>query len=165
MKNLNILLLILFSISSVGCSVLPINPEIKENHFRLENFKRDKERVKEHVYLMCYKKRPTSWQQPKQYAGGNHNLWVKATLSQHTALKYHLSHVKKEAFANFNVNLAADKSYMLNRKIADKKIHLWLQEVETGKIVSDVKVADLNRRLPFVKANKLEKNRCKTSTI
>ena len=45
---------------------------------------------------------------------------------------------RKEAFVNFKVKLALGKSYMLNRKLVEDKILLWIQEVDTGLGVSDV---------------------------
>lgn len=109
MKNL--LTAFTLGVTLLGCSNLPIKTDIKEDHFRLENFKREQGVDLEYVHLMCFKKRPTQWAEPKQYISGEHDLWVKASVSNPDVLNS-----QKEAFVNFNVNLDSNKSYMLNRK-------------------------------------------------
>ncbi len=158
MKNLKLLLISALSVVSIGCSTLPLKAEIKENHFRFENFKRDKSSKLEYVHLMCFHKKPTTWAEPKQYLSGEHNLWVKASVS-----KRGIPSSTKEAFVNFKVKLESDKSYMLNRKIVDDKISLWIQEVDTGLGVSDVITADLEN--PLIIDDFLRKRQCKSGSV
>ena len=158
MKNLKLLLISTLSVVSLGCSVLPIKAEVKENHFRLENFKRDKSSQLEYVHLMCFHKKPTTWAEPKQYLSGEHDVWVKASISNRN-----IPNSTKEAFVNFKVKLESNKSYMLNRKIADDKISLWIQEVDTGLGVSDVVTSDLEN--PLIIDEFLRKRQCKSGSV
>ncbi|WP_231616566.1 hypothetical protein [Pseudoalteromonas sp. SWN29] len=59
MKNL--LTAFTLSVTVLGCSNLPIKTDIKEDHFRFENFKREQGVEREYVNLMCYNKKPTQW--------------------------------------------------------------------------------------------------------
>ena len=70
---------------------------------------------------------------------------------------------QKEAFVNFNVNLDSDKSYMLNRKREGDKISIWIQEVETGTVVSQVLTDELSRPLQI--DNELRKRQCRSGSI
>ncbi|MEP1448724.1 MAG: hypothetical protein ABJK37_21640 [Paraglaciecola sp.] len=117
MFKFNLSLILILSLT--GCSLFPFETAIKENHFRFENFKRDVGDDLEFVYLMCSHKKPIGWEQPKQYESGEHNLWVMVeTYQRDIPISY------KVAVVNFDVNLQADKSYMLNRKIVKRKAFL-----------------------------------------
>ncbi|WP_231612837.1 hypothetical protein [Pseudoalteromonas sp. NZS11_1] len=107
---------------------------------------------------MCFNKKPTQWAEPKQYISGEHDLWVKASVSNPDVLNS-----QKEAFVNFNVNLDSDKSYMLNRKREGDKISIWIQEVETGTVVSQVLTDELSRPLQI--DNELRKRQCRSGSI
>ncbi|PKH91431.1 hypothetical protein CXF76_11710 [Pseudoalteromonas sp. 78C3] len=156
MKNL--LTAFTLGVTLLGCSNLPIKTDIKEDHFRLENFKREQGVDLEYVHLMCFNKKPTQWAEPKQYISGEHDLWVKARVSNPDVLNS-----QKEAFVNFNVNLDSDKSYMLNRKREGDKISIWIQEVETGTVVSQVLTDELSRPLQI--DNELRKRQCRSGSI
>ena len=140
------------------CGFLPIKADVKDGHFRFENFKRTKSPDKELVHLMCHAKKPTSWTQPKQYQAGEHDLWVKAQVYRDNTPAS-----EKHAFANFKVNLEQGKSYMLNRKLEGEHISLWIQEVDTGVSVSDVVVAQLKQ--PLAEERQLRLNQCRSGTI
>jgi hypothetical protein len=142
MNNCKVILISLFILALSGCGIFPIQAVIKENHFRLENFKRDVTDDVEYVYLMCANKKPTTWFEPRQHISGEHDLWVKVKTLNRT-----IPHSTRVAIVNFKVDLDADKSYMLNRKIVDGKVSLWIQEVDTGLGVSDVLIANLKRPL------------------
>lgn len=156
MRNYKNILTYSVSIFLASCGVLPIESEIKENHFRFENFKQDIKSPSELVYLMCYRKRPTSWAQPKQYLGGEHELWVEANISDSPINN-------EEAFVFFKVKLDSGKSYMLNRKIEDKKISIWIQESESDVKVSEVITTDL--KIAALGKRSFRKKRCKTGSI
>ncbi|WP_426357400.1 hypothetical protein ACPUVO_15680 [Pseudocolwellia sp. HL-MZ19] len=158
MKNLKLLLISTLSVVSISCSTLPLKAEIKDNHFRFENFKRDNSSKLEYVHLMCFHKKPISWVEPKQYLSGEHDLWVKASISERD-----IPNSTKEAFVNFKVKLESNKSYMLNRKIVDDKISLWIQEVDTGIGVSDVLISDLKN--PLIIDDSLRKRQCKSGSV
>jgi hypothetical protein len=119
MKNFKYILTYSVSIFLISCGVLPIESDIKVDHFRLENFKQDITSSSELVHLMCFRKRPVSWAHPKQYLGGDHKLWVEANISDTES-----PNGEKEAFALFKVKLDSGKSYMLNRKIEGEKISI-----------------------------------------
>lgn len=156
MRNLTIAFAL--GASLLGCSSLPITTEIKEDHFRFENFKRDIGPNLEYVHLMCFHKKPVGWAEPKQYPSGKQNLWVKARVLHEDFLNS-----EKEAFVNFNVDLKPEISYMLNREINENNITLWIQEVNTGVVVSDVKTETLER--PLQVDESLRRRQCRTSSV
>ena len=156
MKILNLILLLIMSTFLFG--FLPIKTTIKADHFRFENFKRDKSVNQEFVHLMCFEKKPTSWAQPKQYPAGKHLLWVKAL-----TYRQGVPASEKNAFAKFEVQLEAGKSYMLNRKIEGEQISIWIQEVETGNKVSTIEVTELKR--PLLEEYQLRKDQCRLGSI
>jgi hypothetical protein len=158
MKNFKHLFVIVASMFIVSCGILPFKSEIKENHFRFENFKKEVGNPAESINLMCFRKRPTSWTEPKQYLSGEHLLWVEADIYNQSS-----SIGSKTAFALFKVKLDSGKSYMLNRKIEGEKISIWIQESETGLRVSGVVTTDL--KIVANDNNYLRVKRCKTSTI
>ncbi|MCJ8318784.1 MAG: hypothetical protein MJK12_04070 [Colwellia sp.] len=158
MKILKLALVLVLSLAALSCSVQPIKTEVKENYFRFENFKRDKTSNLEYVYLMCRYKKVTGWGEPKQYLSGEHDLWVKASTSRSDILKS-----RKEAFVNFKVNLDSGKSYMLNRKIVEDKVSIWIQEVDTGLRVSKVLTSELTSPLLF--DDFLRKRQCESGSI
>jgi hypothetical protein len=140
MNNCKLILISLLGLTLLSCGVIPIKAEIKENHFRFENFSRDDSDDVEHAYLMCFHKKPTTWFEPRQYLSGEHDLWVKVLTSRRG-----IEYSTRVAFVNFKVELKSDKSYMLNRKVIEDKMSLWIQEVDTGIGVSEVLIADLKR--------------------
>lgn len=133
-------------------------PHIKDNHFRFENFKRNLSFTHEYIYLMCAHKKVTGWSEPKQYIGGEHNLWVKASIENQND-----SGSLKETYVNFKVNLIAGKSYMLNRTHNDNKVSLWIQEVNSGIKVSEVVTSQLKR--PRYSEQSNSKKRCKLGSV
>ncbi|GAA5130452.1 hypothetical protein [Thalassotalea piscium] len=158
MKYLKLLILPALGAITLSCSVLPIKAEIKEDHFRFENFKNVESTEIEYAHLMCFKKKPTTWSEPKQYISGEHDLWVKASVT-----KRHIPESTKETYVNFKVKLDANKSYMLNRKLDNDKIALWIQEVDTGVNVSEVITSELKNPLVFDEL--LRKRQCKSGTV
>ncbi len=157
MKKINILLLCL-SGALISCSHFPVKTQVKENHFRLENFTAERGTKSEQVYLMCFHKRPTEWSAPKQYLAGEHQLWVKASIEDRG-----LGQDVKEAFVQFKVKLDAGKSYMLNRSIEDDLISLWIQETDTGVKASDVIVTQLKQ--PLLIEENLRKTQCREGSV
>ncbi|WP_286265031.1 hypothetical protein [Thalassotalea atypica] len=149
-----------FFLIFAGCGVLPIKAEIKENHFRIENFKKDQGDDLEYVYLMCRNKKPTNWFGAEQHEQGPHNLWVTAKFSRRG-----IEHSERVAFINFKVNLAANKSYMLNRRISEGRVSVWLQEIDTGEYASEVITTQLERPKDFKNAHNLKIKQCKSSSV
>jgi len=156
MKKCKYLLTCLVGLFLVGCGILPFEREIKVDHFRLENFKQDIDSPSELIHLMCYRKKPTNWSEPKQYLNGEHRLWVEANISTS-------SMNTKEAFVLFNVKLDSGKSYMINRKIKDGKISIWIQESDSAIKVSKVITTDLN--IAALGKRTFRQKRCKSGTI
>jgi len=156
MKNSKWFLTCFVSMFLSGCSILPLKKEIEINHFRFENFKQDVGEPSELVYLMCFKKRPTSWAEPKQYLGGEHELWVEANVSTSPMNN-------KEAFVFFQVKLDPGKSYRLNRKIEGEKISIWIQNSESALRVSEIITTDLN--VVALGKKVFRQKRCKAGSI
>ena len=159
MKYSLLLITILCALFS-GCSIFPIQTEVKQDHYRFENFIRKIQSEHEYIYLSCFRQRPTGWRNPKQYPAGEQNLWITAKLT-----KPYIQKLIKEAHFNFKVTLESGKSYMPNREIDGEKISLWIQEVETGIRVSDVLVADLEIHLSDDTDDNYRKTQCESSTV
>ncbi|MBV1911784.1 MAG: hypothetical protein KUG78_21000 [Kangiellaceae bacterium] len=158
MKFFRLLSISILSLILSSCGVLPIATDIKEDHFRLENFTKTKGQNREYVQLMCFKQRPTAWSIPRQYMAGQHSLWVKARIS-----KKGFPGATEEAYVNFNVKLDSGKSYRLNREVDGGNISLWIQDLDTGNRASNLIVAELKR--PPVVDERLTREKCESSTI
>ncbi|MEP1382616.1 MAG: hypothetical protein ABJK64_02340 [Paraglaciecola sp.] len=148
---------ILVSLALSGCS--NFSPEIADDNFRFENFRRIQNYDIELVYLMCENQRPVSWTSPKQFKSGAHDLWVKARFGDSESMN-----LAKEAVVNFKVTLDEGKAYMLNRKITEGKdsVALWIQESQTGIVVSEVITEELILP-PFV--GSLRQQQCKSGSV
>ncbi|MFT2091482.1 hypothetical protein [Paraglaciecola sp. 2405UD69-4] len=146
---------ILVGLTLSGCS--NFSPKIADNHLRFENFRRLQNYDVELVYLMCENHRPVSWTSPKQFTSGEHDLWVKAKFGDIERMSS-----AKEAIVNFKVNLDEGKAYMLNRNVKADTVSLWIQESETGLVVSEVITEKLE--LPNFVGNLREKQ-CESGTV
>lgn len=158
MYKFNLTSILLLCLPLTGCGILPFDTAIKENHFRIENFKRDVSYDLEYVFLMCSHQKPTDWQNPKQFLSGEHNLWVKVE-----TMRRNVPQSTRVAIVNFEVDLKPNKNYMLNRKIVDHEAVVWIQEVDTGLIVSKLLRADLD--VPLLNAEQVNRKQCKTSSV
>ena len=158
MKSIKLVVAAIIGSIVSGCSVLPLSSSIDEGHFRFQNFINDTSRNTEYIHLMCHQKRHVGGNQSKEYLGGEHNLWVKAVVA-----KTDIQNSRREAFINFEVDLEAGNTYMLNRKVDEKQISIWIQNAETGVVVSDVKVAKLE--LPKLVEKRLRREQCESGTI
>ena len=157
MKKIN-MLLIFASFTIISCSQLPIKTEVKQDHFRIENFIAEKGTQLDLVHLMCFHKRPTEWSAAKQYVSGEHVLWVKASIAERGIVKN-----VKEAFVQFKVKLDPGKSYMLNRSVKGDQISIWIQESETETKASDIIVADLKQ--PLLVDYNLRQTQCREGSV
>lgn len=140
-----------------GCEVLPIQTEIKQDHFRFQNFVQNVQPDHEYIFLACHRHQPTGWSVAKQYPAGAHNIWIKAE-----KFDDELTGQPKVAYFNVKTTLEAGKSYMPIRKIDGKKITLWIQEVDSGKRVSDKLESELRWPLAESISNH---EQCITSTV
>ncbi len=148
------------SLMLTACSSVPFEPSISEGKFRFENFRRiNKTRTDEYVTLMCLNNKPTGWQEPMQFEAGEQIIWVHARTYQEG-----IENSKLEAFLRFDINLEADKSYMLNRLAADGDIMtIWIQEVKTGISASEKVTVQLER--PAIYEHNLRDTQCAAGTI
>ena len=158
MKFTKFLLLSIFFASITGCSTFPLKSDIQDGHFRFENFRRDTGPTLEYVYLMCFSQEPTEWSEPRQFESGAHDLWVKASITERDILNS-----TREAYVNFDVTLAPGTSYMLNRKIVDDNISIWIAQADTGEVVSEVMTTDL--AAPPVVDYSLRRRQCQSGSI
>lgn len=142
----------------MGCSALPIKSEIKENHFRFENFEREGSLTQEYIHLLCFNQKPTGWTEPRQYKSGPQSLWVLASISERD-----IANSTKQAFYKFDITLESKKSYMLNRKRSGNNLSVWIQEADTGRRVSAVKTKELERDV--MNDYFLRKKRCQASSV
>ncbi len=158
MDRLKILIIIILAATISSCGILPFKESVKDDHFRFENFKRNITSKEIYVHLMCYRKQPVGWAQPKQYLAGQHVMWVKAMTQDRN-----FPSSTKYAFAKFAVNLQAGKSYMLNRKLDGSSISMWIQEIETGIHASNIIVTQL--KTPLLVEDKRRLDQCRSGTI
>jgi len=168
MKKILLCSLIGCVISLAGCSNLPLKTSIKENHFRIENLRKEHGNTIELAYLMCYRKKPVKWTEPKQYIAGKHELWVHAVSGIHTDHYKSLTtsvfpKQRRDAYVKFNVDLAPSVNYMLNANVEDDKVSVWIEDAKSGERVSSVQVAKLDQ--PHIFEETRVRDMCKSSTI
>ena len=151
MKNYGFVFLFSSLFVLFGCATFPLKVDIKDNHYRLENFKVTGSQYSEYLTRGCLYTEPNthSWQIPQQYLknSGKEKFWIQASLSKNGVPGVHYTYVSLSA------DFEANKSYMLNRKRVEFKVSIWIQEVETGTIVSNIAkgtympaVADQNKK-------------------
>ncbi|SET29708.1 hypothetical protein [Thalassotalea agarivorans] len=85
-------------------------------------------------------------------------LWVKASI-----YKPDTPNSLRVAYVKFDVNLSSGKRYMLNRELKGKSISIWIQDHDTGDVVSDVKTKELNYYR--FKASREQLPKCKAGSI
>ena len=158
MNQTKVILTLMLLIFIYNSNAAPLTDAIKTEHFRFENFQQDRRKNIEYVYLMCHRKKVTPYIYAKQMLAGDHNLWVRATSSRRG-----VKNSIKEAIVNFKVNLAAGKNYQLNREKKDGKIAIWIQDIETGEIVSDVIKTKLKIRL--IVDERLRRKQCQSGSV
>lgn len=141
-----------------GCGILPIEAKVEKDHFRFENFENDIDDEPVYAFLLCYKSQPTFWNTPKQYEAGEHNLWVKAY-----TYKRGVRNSVKQAITRFDISLNEGKSYALKTKLDGKNIDLWIQESDSGEIVSEVVTKKLE--YPLHRDDLLNRKRCVEGSI
>ncbi|ATG79923.1 MULTISPECIES: hypothetical protein [Pseudoalteromonas] len=157
MKQVYLLILVCLSFVT-GCQNFPIKIDIKDNHFRFENFAFDKGKKREYVFLMCNNKLPTDWHQARQYERGEHILWVKAVIGDRD-----FQSSIKNAFVKFKVNLKSGGRYILNRKIDGNNVFIWIEDETTREIVSDIKKSKLKK--PLIIEGRLREKQCFEGSI
>jgi hypothetical protein len=162
----NVIGLLCFSGLMSGCNTFPIDLGVKEGHFRIENFVQNNRPTKEYVYLMCRFNRPigfnlprdyaAGFDVPRQYPAGEHKLWVRADVNKPGTA------ASKYAFVEFDVSLDEGKSYMLNRERNEEEISVWIEDIQSGEKVSQIKTATLALE-PFV--GNLRLRQCEEGTV
>jgi len=158
MNYMKLILFALLSIVAFNSHAVPLNGSIETGKFRFENFQQDRSKNIEYVYLMCFHKKVTPYIYAKQMLAGEHDLWVKATSSRRG-----VKNSIKEAIVNFKVNLEAGKNYQLNRKKTDGEIAIWIQNIDTGEIVSNVIKTKLKIRL--IVDERLRRKQCQSGSV
>ena len=133
-----VLSIVCFSLISCTNFIFPIKASIEEGHYRFENFKNhlgghQEILVRGCLYDFPYSSKYHSFVGGRQYlVDGEEKFMVQASLSGKniTGIRY----VWVPLTANFEEN----KSYMLNRKLNDFDVSIWIQEVDTGIRVSSI---------------------------
>ena len=141
-----------------ACEILPVKTDIKENHARLENFISDKTNNKEYISLMCKNKKPTKWMTPTQILAGEHNIWIEIKNSQSDT-----PNSERISFINVNVIFDEGKSYTLNRKRENNRLTVWIQELSSGSIVSEVIRPEM--KYPLYHSYEEKRRHCLSSSI
>ncbi|TRY30659.1 hypothetical protein [Aliiglaciecola sp. M165] len=157
MKNRNLIIVCLASLVVFGCSTLPIETALKDEHFRIENFQRNIDDPRESLFLMCSNNQLVNWHAAGQFPAGEYDLMVIAVSN-----KRFVPHSRKEAEVRFNVNLESGKNYTLNRKREGNDISVWIQDAESGKRVSDVQTTTM--KLPLGNTYRRRLHECRTGT-
>jgi hypothetical protein len=157
-KMLRNLTHIITSLLIVSCATLPIKKEIADGKFRIENFQSETGKQREYVYLMCHRKSESGWTQARQYDAGEHSLWVKAVVSDRD-----FPSAEKNAFVRFDMDFQEGGNYLLNRKIDDDNISVWITNKDTGLQVSEIITEELKR--PLIIEDQLRKKQCSEGSV
>lgn len=155
------LILVTSSISLLflsACANLQPAATIKEGHFRFENFYMAHKNPNELVFLACFRKKKSEWIQARQFEAGEHDLWVSA-VTQLPSVK----NSKKSVYLNFKVKLEANKNYRLNSTRNEGDISVWIENKETGEMVTEVQTGELRPDL-FTDVREQYKN-CRAGTV
>lgn len=113
---------------------MQIKASIEAEHYRFENFKDIGSKYREYLVRGCRDddNNAHSWQVPRQYKEGNDTFWVQASMS-----KPSVPDSMYYAYAEISANFEENKSYMLNRQRNGFNVSIWVQEVDTGIVVSN----------------------------
>lgn len=106
---------------------------IQPNEARIDFYVQRLERKREFVQLMCENNRPNDEIEILDVEAGEHILYVRASVINSNLLFKNV----REAVVRLDVNLEGGKRYTLNQDREDDNVTLWLQEADTGLIVSD----------------------------
>lgn len=152
-------------LSLVGCSssnnFIAEYSQIPNDEARIDFIAQRVFPEREFIGLMCRNQRLTDVAQLRDLPAGEHVLWVKAVL-------YHAhqnSASLKEATARFNVTLDGGKRYTVARDRKGDELTLWIAEVDSGQVVSDVITAQATTRAAVTALNYNDQwNQCREGT-
>lgn len=122
----------LVACTSVG-KVIDEQATIQPNEARIDFYVQRLDRQREFVQLMCENNRPNDEIEILDVEAGEHILYVRASVINSNLLFKNV----REAVVRLDVNLEGGKRYTLNQDREDDNITLWLQEADTGLIVSE----------------------------
>ena len=106
---------------------------IQPNEARIDFYVQRLDRQREFVQLMCENNRPNDEIEILDVEAGEHILYVRASVINSNLLFKNV----REAVVRLDVNLEGGKRYTLNQDREDDNVTLWLQEADTGLIVSE----------------------------
>lgn len=122
----------LVACTSVG-KVIDEQATIQPNEARIDFYVQRLDRQREFVQLMCENNRPNDEIEILDVEAGEHILYVRASVINSNLLFKNV----REAVVRLDVNLEGGKRYTLNQDREDDNVTLWLQEADTGLIVSE----------------------------
>jgi len=160
MKSCFTMLAATMVVTLTACTQFPIKLPIADDQVRFENFKRDSNQpVHSYVYLACKNSQLQGWNEPRKLNAGDHSLYIKAVTTHRN-----VPNSIKEAYATFDVTLEGGKSYMLNRELQNEDtMKVWIQEVDTGIGVGEVKTVHLDK--PFNEETAKHRQSCASGTV
>lgn len=106
---------------------------IQPNEARIDFYVQRLDRQREFVQLMCENNRPNDEIEILDVEAGEHILYVRSRVINSNLLFKNV----REAVVRLDVNLEGGKRYTLNQDREDDNVTLWLQEADTGLIVSE----------------------------
>jgi len=106
---------------------------IQPNEARIDFYVQRLDRQREFVQLMCENNRPNDEIEILDVEAGEHILYVRASVINSNLLFKNV----REAVVRLDANLEGGKRYTLNQDREDDNVTLWLQEADTGLIVSE----------------------------
>lgn len=122
----------LFACTSV-VDVVNDQATIQPDEARVDFYVQRTDRERDFVHLMCENHRPNSEIEVLDVQAGEHVLYVKSSVINSNLLFKNI----REAVVRFDVNLEGGKRYMLNQTREGDSVELWLQEADSGLIVSN----------------------------
>ncbi|OUL56362.1 hypothetical protein [Pseudoalteromonas ulvae] len=160
MKSRLLCVLSALTLTVSGCSLLPIETDVKEGFVRIKNQYDNTPNRNESIFLFCHNQRVIEHQTNREYPAGQHNLWVMVNVAD----TVHNS-AGREAVVNFNVDLPAGKKYILNGQMLDQNAEMavWIEDFDNAEVVSPIVKTSLKN--PSLVPYQLRKKQCESSSV
>lgn len=143
-----------------GCSLLPIETDVKEGFVRIKSQHDYTPNRGESIFLFCHKQRVVEHETNREYPAGQHNLWVMVNVSDAAN-----NATGREAVVNFNVDLAPGKKYIFNSEMLEKEAEMavWIEDFDSAEVVSPIVKTTLSN--PNLVPYQLRKKQCESSSV
>lgn len=147
MKQLRAGLISLLTITAVGCSHSPSIDIADAEMVTIENYKHENDKVTEVAQLMCFKRHLAPYQEAsRSLLPAAHKIYVRAvdySYANHSVIKRGEGIVISSTYLLLKADLQAGQQVAIKRQDEKGITYLWLQDLNTGKAISEIKAAKM----------------------